>query len=142
LGATLLFATLLFQSQSAGTAENLQRGKNAYDRGEYSRAVEIVSPLLYPEMHLQSDGQIIQAHRILGVSFLFENKKSEAEEEFHKLLQLVPDYRFDVAGDWYSNFCLATAGDMGYLKDPLCRYRTHAANVTSGVISRTATIRI
>lgn len=46
----------------------------------------------------------------------------------------VPDYRFDVAGDWYSNFCLATAGDMGYLKDPLCRYRTHAANVTSGAV--------
>jgi hypothetical protein len=99
LGATLLFATLLFQSQSAGTAEELQRGKNAYDRGEYSRAVEIVYPLLYPEMHLQSDGQIIQAHRILGVSFLFENKKSEAEQEFHKLLQLVPDYRFDALLD-------------------------------------------
>jgi hypothetical protein len=99
LGATLLFATLLFQSQAAGTAEDLQRGKNAYDRGEYSRAVEIVYPLLYPEMHLQSDGQIIQAHRILGVSFLFEDKKDEAEQEFRKLLQLVPDYHFDALLD-------------------------------------------
>jgi hypothetical protein len=99
LSATLLFAAILFQVQSAGTTEDLQRGKNAYDRGEYSRAVEIVYPLLYPEMHLQSDGQIIQAHRILGVSFLFEDKKSEAEQEFRKLLQLVPDYHFDALLD-------------------------------------------
>jgi glycosyltransferase involved in cell wall biosynthesis len=43
-------------------------------------------------------------------------------------------YRFDVAGDWYSNFCLASVSDMGYIKDPLCTYRTHYTNVTNRAI--------
>lgn len=45
-----------------------------------------------------------------------------------------PGYRFDVAGDWFSNFTLASGSDMGYLKDPLVTYRTHASNVTSTAI--------
>jgi hypothetical protein len=95
LGPSVLFAALLFQAAPAVPNENLQRGKNAYDRGEFARAVEIVRPLLYPEMHLQTEGQIVQAHRILGVAYLFETKQAEATEEFRRLLQLMPDYRFD-----------------------------------------------
>jgi hypothetical protein len=93
LSAGLLLSLLLFQA--AGPAEELQRGKNAFDRGEFRRAVEIVHPLLYPELRLQSENQIAQAHRVLGVSYLFEKKQAQATGEFRKLLQLVPDYRFD-----------------------------------------------
>ena len=75
--------------------EDLQRGKNAYDRGEFARAVEIVHPLLYPEIRLLTEGQIVQAHRILGVAYLFEKNQTEAAHEFRSLLQLVPDYHFD-----------------------------------------------
>lgn len=95
MGASLLLTALLFQAAPAVPNEDLQRGKNAYDRGEFARAVEIVRPLLYPEMRLQTEGQIVQAHRILGVSYLFEREQAEATHEFRQLLQLVPDYRFD-----------------------------------------------
>jgi hypothetical protein len=95
LGASFLFAAILFQAAPAVPNEELQRGKNAYDRGEFSRAVEVVRPLLYPEIRLQTEGQIVQAHRILGVAYLFEKDEAEATHEFRKLLQLVPDYRFD-----------------------------------------------
>jgi hypothetical protein len=93
LGASLLLPLLLFQA--VGPAEELQRGKNAFDRGEFKRAVEIVHPLLYPELRLQSEVQIVQAHRILGVSYLFERHQVAAKGEFRKLLQLSPDYHFD-----------------------------------------------
>lgn len=46
----------------------------------------------------------------------------------------VSGYRFDIAGDWFSNFCLACVSDMGYIKDPLCTYRTHTSNVTNRAI--------
>ena len=75
--------------------EELQRGKNAYDRGEFARAVEIIHPLLYPENRLQSDNQIVLAHRVLGVAYLFEKKQVEAAVEFRRLLQLAPEYHFD-----------------------------------------------
>ena len=95
MSASFFFAALLFQAAPALPNEDLQRGKNAYDRGEFARAVEIVHPLLYPEVHLQTEAQIIQAHRILGVAQLFEKNQTEATHEFRKLLQLMPDYRFD-----------------------------------------------
>jgi hypothetical protein len=99
LGAGLLLTFLLFQATSPTPTEELQRGKNAFDRGEFARAIEIVRPLLYPDIRLQSDNQIVQAHRILGVSHLFEKQQSDATSEFRKLLQLSPDYRFDALLD-------------------------------------------
>ncbi len=95
MGASFLFAALLFQAPPAVPNDELQRGKNAYDRGEFARAVEIVHPLIYPEIRLQTEGQIVLAHRILGVSYLFEKRQDDATQEFRRLLQLIPDYRFD-----------------------------------------------
>lgn len=95
MGPGLLISAILFQAASTVPTEELQRGKNAYDRGEFSRAVEIVRPLLYPEIRLESDNKMVQAHRILGVSYLFENKPDEAALEFRRLLQIAPDYHFD-----------------------------------------------
>jgi hypothetical protein len=96
LGAGLLLLTILSQAPlPPAAAEELQRGKNAYDRGEFGRAVEILHPLLYPDLRLQSDTQIVLAHRILGVAYLFERQEKEAKFEFRKLLQLSPDYHFD-----------------------------------------------
>lgn len=93
MGAGVVLFVLL--AQAAGPTEELQRGKYAYDRGEFNRAVEIVHPLLYPDLRLQTENQIVQAHRILGVSYLFEKRQDQAAGEFRKLLQLSPDYRFD-----------------------------------------------
>jgi hypothetical protein len=72
-----------------------ERGKNAFARGEYGRAVELLRPLVYPEVRLETEGEIVQAHRMLGVASLFENDQEGARREFRKLLELRPDYRFD-----------------------------------------------
>jgi hypothetical protein len=72
-----------------------ERGRNAFARGEYGRAVELLRPLVYPEVRLESEGEIVQAHRMLGVASLFENDAEGARREFRKLLELRPDYRFD-----------------------------------------------
>ncbi len=76
-------------------AEEFDRGKTAFGRAEYARAIDILRPLLYPEIHLDSEGDVVQAHRMLGVANLFENQPDEAKREFRKLLELRPDYHFD-----------------------------------------------
>ena len=90
---------LLFQAApqtvSSPVADELRRGKISFDRGEYARAIEILRPLLYPEIRLESEGQIVQAHRMLGVAEIFQGDNDAAAQEFRKLLQLQPDYRFD-----------------------------------------------
>jgi len=81
--------------QHATPHEAFDRGRTAFGRAEYKRAIEILHPLLYPEVLLDSEGEVVQAHRILGVSYLFSGQSEEAKREFHKLLELRPDYRFD-----------------------------------------------
>jgi hypothetical protein len=79
----------------ATPAVAFERGKNAFARAEYGRAVELLRPLVYPEVRLETEGEIVQAHRMLGVASLFENDADGARREFRKLLELRPDYRFD-----------------------------------------------
>jgi hypothetical protein len=73
----------------------LGRGRTAFERGEYARAIEILRPLLYPESRLESEGEIASVHRMLGVAHLYARQDAEAAAEFRKLLQLRPDYRMD-----------------------------------------------
>ncbi len=84
------------QSAQPPTSHELfDRGRTAFGRAEYRRAIEILRPLLYPEVQLDSEGEVVQAHRMLGVAYLFQGQPDEARREFHKLLELRPDYRFD-----------------------------------------------
>ena len=85
-------ATLALASPAT---EDFDRGKTAFGRAEYARAIDILRPLLYPDIRLDSEGDVVQAHRMLGVAHLFENQPDEAKREFRKLLELRPDYHFD-----------------------------------------------
>jgi hypothetical protein len=96
LASALLAATPARQAEQHTTPhEAFDRGRTAFGRAEYRRAIEVLHPLLYPEVLLDSEGEVVQAHRILGVSYLFSGQSEEAKREFHKLLELRPDYRFD-----------------------------------------------
>jgi hypothetical protein len=91
----LLVALLQGQPPTA----TFERGRTAFERGEYQRAIETLRPLLYPEIRLDREGQVVEAHRMLGVAHLFEKQNDLAAQEFRKLLQLRPDYRFDALLD-------------------------------------------
>ena len=80
----------------AAAATRSTAAARAFARAEYQRAIEILRPLLYPEVRLESEGEIVQAHRMLGVAYLFEEQAAtRRKREFRKLLELRPDYRFD-----------------------------------------------
>ena len=100
--AVLLAGTPASRSRGRAAAEapatpavEFERGKNAFARAEYGRALELLRPLVYPEVRLETEGEVVQAHRMLGVASLFENDADGARREFRKLLELRPDYRFD-----------------------------------------------
>jgi Tetratricopeptide repeat len=96
LAGVLFAATPARQATPHATPrEAFDRGRTAFGRAEYKRAIEILHPLLYPEVLLDSEGEVVQAHRMLGVAYLYQNEPDGARREFHKLLELRPDYRFD-----------------------------------------------
>jgi hypothetical protein len=86
---------VLALAQTAPPSVEFNRGKAAYERAEYGRAIQVLRPLLYPEIRLETEGQVVEAHRMLGIAHLFEKQNALAAQEFRKLLQLRPDYRFD-----------------------------------------------
>lgn len=96
-----MLGLLVFLSfaQVAPASAEFNRGKAAYERAEYARAIEVLRPLLYPESRLETEGQVVEAHRMLGIAHLFEKQNALAAQEFRKLLQLRPDYRFDALLD-------------------------------------------
>src|SRR5262249_2077847 len=74
VAATLLAGSPSSRARGRGAVEapatpavEFERGKNAFARGEYGRAVELLRPLVYPEVRLETEGEIVQAHRMLGV---------------------------------------------------------------------------
>jgi hypothetical protein len=85
---------------AAGTAQalpeqDLQEAARAYGRGEYDRVIQVVRPLLYPEIRLSSQDQLIRAYKLLGISYIFEKDREQAEKQFMALLSLRPDFRLD-----------------------------------------------
>jgi tetratricopeptide (TPR) repeat protein len=94
-GALMVAAPARGPEVHAPPRETFERGRTAFGRAEYKRAIEILNPLLYPEVLLDSEGEVVQAHRMLGVAYLFAGQADAAKREFHKLLELRPDYRFD-----------------------------------------------
>lgn len=70
-------------------------GRTAYERGDYARAIATIRPLLYPTIELGTEEEVVQAHRLLALSYFFVDEPKRAEEEFISLLALRPNYALD-----------------------------------------------
>jgi hypothetical protein len=73
----------------------LEFGRVEYERGDYSAAVHTLVPLLYPSVALGSEDAVVEAHRLLALSYLLQKKELEAEEEATSLFALRPSFRLD-----------------------------------------------
>jgi hypothetical protein len=78
---------------------SLDEGRVAYERGQYGEAVQVIHPLLYPNIELRNEESVVEAHRLLALSYLFMTKSGEAEQEATSLLAMRPDYEPDPVVD-------------------------------------------
>lgn len=78
------------------SAENLLAdGRLEYERGDYDAAVHTLVPLLYPSVTLPSEDAVVEAHRLLALSYLLQKKEVEAEQEATSLFLLRPTFQLD-----------------------------------------------
>jgi len=76
--------------------EQFRFALNAYDAGDYKKAVKRFSTLLNADPPvITKKGILIDAHLYMGASLLFTGNRTGGEREFEKLLTLDPDYRLD-----------------------------------------------
>lgn len=75
--------------------EAFRLATEAYRRGSYAEVIELLRPLLYPTNRLKNRPQLLQAHKMLGISYVFERNRSRAEESFLAILAEKPKYQLD-----------------------------------------------
>ena len=83
----------------ADPAKVLREAARTYARGRYKRVIKHVRPLLYPKIVLSDQGQVIRAHRLLALSYIFLKEKMLAEKHCLEILSLRPQYKLDPVVD-------------------------------------------
>lgn len=135
-------AIVLMALAATNAGEEYQRGRTAFLRGQYQRAISTLHPLLYPELRLESEEEVLVAHRMLGVSYLFENQPEQARVEFRKLLELAPDFRFDALLDpprvveFFNEVARQQQSELGDIEVRLKKREAELARRSSQVLER------
>ncbi|MFW5878889.1 MAG: hypothetical protein ACOCVR_03635 [Myxococcota bacterium] len=93
LASLVLAAPLMAQPRSEVEAQ-LVRAKDRFDYGDYADAVRILRRLI-DEGRLASEQQLVEAHRLLGVSLFYCDEMEESRAAFVRLLSIQPDFRLD-----------------------------------------------
>lgn len=133
---------VMAMASATDAGEEYQRGRTAFLRGQYQRAISILHPLLYPDLRLESEEEVVRAHRMLGVSYLFENQPAQARVEFRKLLELAPDFRFDALLDpprvveFFNEIVREQQSELSDIEVRLRKREAEMARRTSQVIER------
>jgi tetratricopeptide (TPR) repeat protein len=83
------------EAAARATADaQLVRARDRFDYGDYADAVRILRRLL-DEGRLVSGPQLVEAHRLLGVSHYYLGDEDACRGAFVRLLSIEPDYRLD-----------------------------------------------
>jgi hypothetical protein len=79
----------------ASPSGDLREAERAYERGDYRRVIQLISPLLYPKIQFSDSQRTIKAYTLLGISYVFEKNNTEAEIQFLAILSQRPGFRLD-----------------------------------------------
>jgi hypothetical protein len=96
--ALLLALLLLLPAARAATRspdEALEQGKLAYQRHDYREVEDTLRPLLYPTVELPNEDKIVEARRLLALSYFFQKKMPEARQEVISILSVRPGFELD-----------------------------------------------
>ncbi len=91
---TALVLCLGASTARAATDPGLKRAQDRFQYGDYQGAVAIATRLL-DEGRLTSETELVEANRILALSYYYLDRKEEARSAVVRLLSIDPDYRLD-----------------------------------------------
>jgi hypothetical protein len=81
-------------AQADPTAQ-FMAGRRAYQQRRYAEAIRTITPLLYPNILLGEEEQIVDAHKVLAISHFMILDRDTARREVVSLLGMRPDYSLD-----------------------------------------------
>ncbi len=75
--------------------ERFSSARLQFEYKNFSKAIELLDSLLYPQVQLTSEQNIVKAREMLGLAYFYTGRKDKAREEFKALLYLRPKHRLD-----------------------------------------------
>ncbi|MBK6848639.1 MAG: hypothetical protein IPG96_14285 [Proteobacteria bacterium] len=93
--ALLLLGAARAAAQPAAPRDQLAEAQAAYVQGRYEQTVALLQPLVYPSNRLATAADYLEAHKMLGVSYVFARDRARAEQSFLAILVEQPSYQLD-----------------------------------------------
>ena len=82
---------------SANPSQDLALARSQFERGQYKKVIDVLTPQLYPRVQLREEDELKEAHYLLGVAHFFLDHRDKARQEFTALLFLDPRKDLDPA---------------------------------------------
>jgi len=98
-----IFCVLVVLAVCAGTAqaddlEDFDRARQAYEQGDYRGAVAQLERMVGGEVpRVRSPALLLESRKYLAASYLFLDRRADAEAQFVRLLRAEPNYVLDPA---------------------------------------------
>ena len=99
---------LVGAAAQANPSQEVAKARAVYDQGEFEEAIRILEPLLYPKPLINDDPELVEAHRLLGGSYVLTQKPDKAKDEFESLLYIDPNFDLDPAVEDANVFAVFT----------------------------------
>jgi len=92
----LVLVLLLCRTAGADSiSERLNRGASEFAYKNFANAAGILEKLLYPNLQLTAEEDIVTAREMLGLCYFYIGREQQARKEFTALLYLRPGHRLD-----------------------------------------------
>ena len=82
---------------AANPSQDLALARSQFERGQYRKVVDVLTPQLYPRPQLREEDELKEAHYLLAVAHFFLDQRDKARQEFTALLFLDPKKDLDPA---------------------------------------------
>lgn len=91
--AVVILAALAVVSSSAHAtpSQDLDRARQSFRARDWQSAIPVLTTLLYPELQLARQEDVVEAHVLLGAANFEVGNPDRAREEFTRALQIEPD---------------------------------------------------
>src|SRR5436190_10638302 len=73
----------------------LARANQFYLNSDFRATIVTTRDLLYPEVKLRREEDVVAAHRLLALAYFLSRAEEASEREFTVLLSLQPDFALD-----------------------------------------------
>lgn len=91
--AVLIAAALAITASSAlaTPSQDLDRARQSFRARDWQSAIPVLTTLLYPELQLARQEDVVEAHVLLGAANFEVGNEERAKQEFRRALQIEPD---------------------------------------------------